>query len=72
MDKLIHKDLKIIHKHNKPYGIRDENGFLFFFTKISKYGDQEERYKQEVFEQYELAEFMVNSLEARRYNKWIS
>ena len=53
----------VIHKHNKPQGIRDETGFLFFFAGISKYTGQEERYRQEVQEQYELADFLLNALQ---------
>ena len=40
-------EYEIIYKHNKPYGIRDKNGFLFFFTEISKYTKQEQRYRKE-------------------------
>ena len=58
-------DLKIIYKNNKPYGIRDENGYLFFFSEISKFPNQEERYRQEVQEQYKLADYLLTSLLAR-------
>jgi len=57
------KKLKIIYKNNKPYGIRDENGFLFFFTTIWKYTDQEERYREEIEEQYRLADFLLSCLQ---------
>ena len=56
------KGLQIIYKNNKPYGIRDEGGFLFFFVNISKYTGQEERYRKEVEEQYELADYLLSSL----------
>ena len=56
------KSLQIIYKHNKPYGIRDENGFLFFFAGIMKYTGQEERYRLEVEQQYELADYLLKSL----------
>ena len=59
------KGIKIIHKHNKPYGIRDENGYLLFFPKITKYTGQEERYKEEVMEQYKLAEDLERYLSVR-------
>ncbi len=55
-------DYKIIFKHNKPHGIRDKGGYLFFFTKITKYSDQEERYRKEVEEQYELADYLLKQL----------
>ena len=55
-------NLKIIYKHNKPYGIRDENGFLLFFPDITKYQGQEERYRSEVEEQYKLADFLLSAL----------
>lgn len=58
--------LRIIYKHNKPYGIRDSGGYLFFFTGITKYSDQEERYRQEVAQQYKLADFILAALEAEQ------
>ena len=56
------KQLQIIYKNNKPYGIRDETGFLFFFAQISKYCGQEERYRQEIEEQFKLAEYLKKQL----------
>ena len=60
-----HKNLKIIHEHHKPCGIRDKSGYLFFFSKISKYTNQEERYRREVNEQYALADYLLSALEER-------
>ena len=58
---------KIIYKNNKPYGIRDNGGYLFFFSKISKFTNQEERYRREVEQQYRLADFLKKpSTPARR------
>ena len=56
------KDLQIIYKHGKPEGIRNSGGYLFFFTGISKYDNQEERYRKEIEEQYELADFLLEAL----------
>lgn len=58
-------EFKIIYKNNKPYGIRDENGFLFFFANIQKYHGQEERYRDEIQEQYQLADYLLASLQTR-------
>ena len=60
------EELRIIYKNNKPYGIRDSSGFLFFFAGISKYTGQEERYRQEVQEQYELADYLLNALKEKQ------
>jgi hypothetical protein len=57
------KKLKIIYENNKPYGIRDEGGFLFFFCMVRKYENQEERYRKEIEEQYKLADFLLKKLE---------
>jgi hypothetical protein len=59
------KDLKIIYKNNKPYGIRDSGGLLFTFMNISKYDGQEERYRREVADQYKLADDLLGFLESR-------
>jgi hypothetical protein len=56
------KQLQIIYKNNKPQGIRNETGFLLFFTQISKYPGQEERYRQEVEEQFKMADYLKNQL----------
>jgi len=58
--------LEIIYKNNKPYGVRDASGFLFFFTGVSKYPRQEKRYRQEVEQQYKLADYLLNALITRR------
>ena len=57
------EEYKIIYKHNKPYGIRDKGGYLFFFTDISKYTGQEERYRKEIEEQYALADYLLKQLQ---------
>ena len=53
---------QIIYKNNAPYGIRDKTGYLFFFVKVIKYSGQEERYHQEVEQQYKLADHLLSSL----------
>ena len=59
------KDLQIIYKNHLPYGIRDDGGFLFFFTTPCKYQNQEERYREEGEELYALADYLLESLKAR-------
>ena len=61
-------NLKIIYKNNKPYGIRDDTGFLFFFAPTEKYTDQEERYKNEIMEQFTLASDLLQFLKGRKKN----
>ena len=56
------RDLQIIHKNNKPHGIRDDSGFLFFFTDVKRYTEQEERYITEVEDQHRLADYLLKSL----------
>ncbi len=55
--------IQIIYKNNKPYGIRDISGYLFFFTEIHKYTDQEERYRKEIEEQFKLADYLKKCLD---------
>lgn len=54
--------VEIIYKNNKPYGIRDSGGFLFFFVDITKYSGQEERYREEIEQQFKLADYLLNAL----------
>jgi len=55
--------VKIMYKNNKPYGIRDETGYQLFFSDISQYSGQEERYRQEIQEQFKLADYLKKQLE---------
>jgi len=59
------KGLQIIYKNGAPYGIRDENGFLFFFTEITKFPNQEKRYRKELEESFALADYLLESLKKR-------
>ena len=54
--------LRIVYQNNKPRGIRDSGGFLFFFKDIHKFTDQEERYREEVEHQYRLADYLLAAL----------
>lgn len=60
-----HKELQIIYKNHKPYGIRDENGYLLFFAAVDKWDGQEERYRQEVTEQFQLSDCIFEVLKLR-------
>lgn len=64
----MHNKLQIIYKHGQPYGIRDENGYLFFFREVSKFSGQEERYRQEVQESLALADYILEALKERANN----
>jgi len=55
--------LQIIHKHGQPEGIRYEGGYLFFFPSVHKYQGQEDRYRREIQERYELADYLLAQLE---------
>ena len=56
--------LKITYEHGQPDGIRDKNGFLFFFHKVLKYTGQDERYREELKELFELADYLLESLKS--------
>ncbi|MCK9532631.1 MAG: hypothetical protein M0R77_19255 [Gammaproteobacteria bacterium] len=62
----MHEKLQIIYKQNKPYGIRDKTGFLFFFSNVSKYDNQEERYREEIQDQFALADYLLTALQNRK------
>lgn len=63
--KVSEDNVQIIYKHNKPYGIRDSTGFLFFFTEVSKFSNQEERYREEVEQQFKLADFLLSAIKSK-------
>jgi hypothetical protein len=53
------EELQIIYKHGQPYGIRDKGGFLFFFATVSKFSGQEERYRTELNDLFNLADRLL-------------
>ena len=57
------EQVQITYTHNKPYGIRNKEGFLLFFPEIQKYPGQEDRYKQEINRQHKLADYLKDKLE---------
>ena len=57
--------LQIIHQNGQPYGIRDDGGYLLFFSKVHKYPGQEDRYVREINEAYALADQIVKALTNR-------
>ena len=65
----LHEGARIIYKYNQPYGIRDWTGFLFFFVKVNKYPDQEERYRKEIEDQFKLADCLLRVLKTRKEAK---
>lgn len=60
-----HKKLKLIIENGRPHGIRDENGYLFFFAKVDKYQGQDERYHAKLVEQFALADYLMDALSKR-------
>jgi len=55
-------DLKVIYRNNKPYGIRNNGGYLLFFTDITKFEGQDERYAEEIKQQSALAEIILAAI----------
>lgn len=53
----MHEELQIIYQSDKPYGIRDKTGFLFFFTDSPFVNEKE---------QSELADFLLAALQLRK------
>lgn len=61
----MHTELQIIKLSDNCVGIRDRNGFLFFFPDVNRYPGQEERYEREMKEQEDLAEYLLAALQER-------
>lgn len=59
--RIIYKNSRHL-KEDKPYGIRDNGGYLFFFVDISHYDGQDERYEEELKQQQLLAEYTLAEL----------
>ncbi len=60
-----HDNLQVIYQINDhPYGIRDSGGFLFFFSSITKYPGQDDRYQRECQDQIDLANVLMTAIDA--------
>lgn len=51
-------DLRIVNKNGKPYGIRDAGGFILFFSEVSKFPGQHDRYMRAIAKQKEIKEII--------------
>lgn len=61
-ERVARNELKIVYNLNQPHGIRDKNGYLLFFPEITKYPDQEDRYKKEVQDCIDLSNLLFQVL----------
>ena len=61
-----HEELQIIDEHGQPKGIRDRSGFLMFFTTVTRYDGQDERYERELVEGRQLAQYVLWALMGRK------
>lgn len=61
-----HKDLKITYEHGNPYGIRDKTGFLLTFRVAKKFEGQEERYRKDLQDMFDLADYLLKALKDRK------
>jgi len=54
---------EVIYSSNgKPYGVRNDGGYVFLLPNITKFVGQEERYVRELKEQEQLACYLCQSL----------
>ena len=56
------KGLELVLKNNKPHGIRNEGGFLLLFPEIKKFSGQDTRYREELLEQFNIADILLMAL----------
>ena len=56
------EELQVILKNGQPYGIRYKGGYLLFFTTVTKYSGQEERYVKEIQEAFTLSKKIIEAL----------
>ena len=68
IDEIVDGSVRLIYESGQPKGIRDDGGYLSFFTKVRKYQGQEERYQNELETQRKLADYLVRSLTQFRTN----
>ena len=57
-----YQDYWIVRENGQIKGIRNKGGFVLFFPKVTKWSGQEERYKEELKQQEDLAESITDFL----------
>jgi len=54
--------VRVIYEHGEPHGIRDDSGYICFFNSVTKFPGQDDRYRREIVERQEIADFMCDAL----------
>lgn len=55
--------VRVIYEHGEPHGIRDDSGFICMFNSVPKFAGQDERYRRELEERQEIADFLCQALQ---------
>jgi len=69
-DNITSNNLRIIYKQGRfgisyPSVIRDSTGLLFEFKRVTHFDGQQPRYEKEIFQQRDLADYLLSCLEKR-------
>jgi hypothetical protein len=54
--------VRVLYEHGEPHGIRDDSGLICFFSPVTKFSGQEERYRRELQDRQEIADFLCKAL----------
>jgi hypothetical protein len=57
----VHK-YTLVYENNRPYGIRDERGYVIFFPWVPNFDGQDDRFAYELGAQKNLAEYVLTCL----------
>ena len=52
----------MLYEHGEPHGIRDDAGLICLFNPVTKFPGQEERYRKELQDRTEIADFLWKAL----------
>lgn len=58
-------DWTVVYRYEKPYGIRNRNGYVLFFSDVVHFRGQDERYEREFEEQRVLVSVILDALRSK-------
>jgi len=54
--------VRVIYEHGEPHCVRDDSGVICLFNPVTKFTGQDERYRREMRERADIAEFVCKAL----------
>ena len=50
--------VRVVYQHGDPHCLRDDSGVICFFPRVTKFPGQDDRYRRELQERADIADFL--------------